>query len=344
MNFLKSCLKYRKKLMTLFFKNTIRIPLFLIFLSLNTIFHGSLVSLCGFIKFIIPIPEFRIFVARIAYWISGGFVLSDNILMKVFYDPEWDIKVQGNLNMKGTYLVISNHLSLLDIPALQRVFFKQIPFLRFFIKQQLIFVPFLGQGLWALNFPSMKRYSKETMNKHPELRGKDLETTKRSCENLRGKPVSMLIYAEGTRFTPEKHSRKNSPYKNLLKPRAGGIHTVLSCLGDELTSILNVTLVYPGHVSPSLLDFLLGKIPKVVIRIESHKLGESGVPSFETIQSKAGSLAVRHFLNQSWEVKDKIISKIHSESSITGTITQPTIEPSSTDSAVLSRTTSFLSE
>ncbi|GIT03467.1 MAG: hypothetical protein CM1200mP28_07260 [Deltaproteobacteria bacterium] len=32
----------------------------------------------------------------------------------------------------------------------------------------------------------------------------------------------MLIYAEGTRFTPEKHRRKNSPYKNLLKPRAGG--------------------------------------------------------------------------------------------------------------------------
>ena len=182
---------------------------------------------------------------------------------------------------------------------------------------QLIFVPFLGQGLWALGFPSMKRYSKETLNKHPELRGKDLETTKSSCENLRGQPVSMLIYAEGTRFTPEKHSKKKSPYKNLLKPSAGGIHTVLSSLGDELTSILNVTLVYPGHTSPSLFDFLLGKIPKVVIRIEALKLGENDVPSFEKIKSKAGSLAVRNFLNQTWEVKDKIISKIHSESSIT---------------------------
>ena len=183
-------------------KNTVRIPLFLIFLSLNTIFHGSLVSLCGIIKFIIPITEFRIFIARIAYWISGGFVLTDNVLMKFFYDPEWDIQGLENLNMKGTYLVMSNHLSLLDIPALQRAFFQQIPFLRFFIKQQLIFVPFLGQGLWALNFPSMKRYSKETLNKHPELRGKDLKTTKRSCKKLRGQPVSMLIFAEGTRFTP----------------------------------------------------------------------------------------------------------------------------------------------
>ena len=117
--------------MTLFFKNTVRIPLFLIFLSLNTIFHGSLVSFCGIIKFIIPIPEFRIFVARIAYWISGGFVMTDNVLMKVFYNPEWDIEGLKNLKMNGTYLVMSNHLSLLDIPALQRVFFQQIPFLRF---------------------------------------------------------------------------------------------------------------------------------------------------------------------------------------------------------------------
>ena len=329
--------------MTLFFKNTLRIPIFLIFLSLNTIFYGSLVSFCGIIKFIIPIAEFRIFITRIAYWISGGFVLTNNVLIKVFYAPAWDIQGMENLNMNGTYLVLSNHLSLLDIPALQRVFFQQIPFLRFFIKQQLIFVPFLGQGLWALNFPSMKRYSKETLNKHPQLRGKDLGTTKRSCENLRGQPVSILIYTEGTRFTPEKHSRKNSPYKNLLKPRAGGIHSVLSSLGDELTSILNVTLVYPGHASPSLFDFLLGKISRIIIRIEALKLGERGVPSLETIQSKAGSLAVRNFLNKTWEVKDKIISKIHSESSIMGTI-QPTSEPSSTDSAGVSRTTSLLSE
>ena len=307
--------------MTLFFKNTLRIPLFLIFLSLNTIFYGSLVGFCGIIKFVIPIAEFRIFITRIAYWISGGFVLTNNVLIKVFYAPEWDINGLGNLNMNGTYLVLSNHLSLLDIPALQRVFFQKIPFLRFFIKQQLIFVPFLGQGLWALDFPSMKRYSKETLNKHPELRGKDLETTKRSCEKLRGQPVSMLIYAEGTRFTPEKHNRKNSPYKNLLKPRAGGIHTVLCSLGDELTSILNVTLVYPGHASPSLFDFLLGRINKVVIRIEALKLGENEVPSFEKIKSKTGSLAVRNFLNQTWEAKDKIIRKIHSESSMTGKLT-----------------------
>ena len=327
--------------MKLFFKNTARIPLFLIFLLLNTILHGSLVSLCGITKLFFPITKFRTLIERIAYWISGGYVLTNNFLIKVFYDPEWDIKGPVNLNMNGTYLVLSNHLSLLDIPALQRLFFQRIPFLRFFIKQQLIFVPFLGQGLWALNFPSMKRYSKETLNKYPELSGKDLETTKQSCKDLRGQPVAMLIYVEGTRFTLEKHNKTNSPYKNLLKPRAGGVHTVLNSLGDEITSILNVTLVYPGHASPSLIDFLLGRIPKVVIRIEDLKLGKNEVPSLETIKSKAGSLAVRNFLNHTWKVKDNIISNIHSESPISGKISQATSEPSSTDSTGVSRTTSL---
>ena len=87
----------------------------------------------------------------------------------------------------------------------------------------------------------------------------------------------------------------------------------MKSLGDELSSILNVTLVYPGHAFPSLFDFLLGKVSRIVIRIEVLKLGVNEVPSFETIKSKTGSLAVRNFLNQTWEVKDRIISKIHSE-------------------------------
>ena len=330
--------------MALLLKNIIRIPLFLFFLSLNTIFHGTLVSLCGFIKFVLPRPEWHRLLGGISYWISNGYVLVNNFIMKVFYNPVWDIQGLENLSMKGSYLVISNHLSLLDIPALQRLFFRQIPFLRFFIKQELIWVPFLGLGLWALEFPSMKRYSKVTLNKLPELRGKDLETTKRSCEKLRGQPVSLLIYAEGTRFTPEKHSRTNSPFNNMLKPRAGGIHTVLGIIGDELTNILIVSLIYPGIASPTLTDFLLGRIPRIVMRLETFKLGEKGMPSLETIRGKGGALAVRKFLNESWFENDKMISKIHSESKSGEEIYHPTSEPSSTESVSVSNTTSFSSE
>ena len=190
----------------------------------------------------------------------------------------------------------------------------------------------------------MKRYSKETLKSRPELRGKDLETAKLSCKKLRGHPVTILNYAEGTRFTPEKHARTKSSFINLLKPRVGGIHTVLSILGDEITSILNVTLVYPGQSSPNFSDLLFGRVHKIVVRIESLKLGEGVVPTLETIRGKGGSLAVRNCLKELWNAKDNFISIIHSDAELNAETTQPTREAFSTESVGVSSTTPFSSE
>ena len=189
---------------------------FILLITLNTAFHGSLVSLCAPIKFVIPVNAWRQFWGRISYWIAGGFIITNNFLLKIFFHIEWDIEGLENLRPDGIYLVISNHLSLLDIPVAQGMFLKQIPFLRFFIKQELVWVPFLGQALWALEYPTMKRYSKEDLNKFPKLRGKDLETAKKSCEKLLGHPVTILNYPEGTRFTKAKHAKTKSSFKHLL--------------------------------------------------------------------------------------------------------------------------------
>ena len=299
--------------MTNIMTNLIRIPIFILLIFLNTSFHGSLVSICAPIKFVIPIKAWKRLWGKISYWLAGGFIITNNFLLRVFFNIEWDIEGLDNLNPAGTYLVISNHLSLLDIPVAQGMFLSQIPFLRFFIKQELVWAPFLGQALWALEYPTMKRYSSETLNKFPELRGKDLETAKISCEKLLGKPVTMLNYPEGTRFTQEKRAKTKSSFKHLLKPRAGGVHTVLNSLGDELTAILNVTLVYPGHSCPNLMDLMQGRVKKIVVRIEALKLGEGDVPSLETIRNKGGSLAVRKCLLAVWKEKDCLISKLQND-------------------------------
>ena len=194
--------------------NSIRIPIIVFLFILNTSFHGTLVSLCAPVKFVIPLSGWRHLWGKISYWISGGFIITNNFLLKIFFHIEWDVKGLDNLNPDGTYLVISNHLSLLDIPVAQGLFLRRIPFLLFYIKQELLWIPFLGQALWALEYPTMKRYSRETLRIHPELRGKDLETAKISCEKLLGHPVTILNYAEGTRFTPEKQTKTKSPYIN----------------------------------------------------------------------------------------------------------------------------------
>ncbi len=118
----------------------------------------------------------------------------------------------------------------------------------------------------------------------------------------------------------------------------------MSSLGDEMTCILNVTLVYPGHSSPNFSDLLYGRVSRIVVRIETLKLGEGVVPSVEEIRGKGGSLAVRNCLNELWSVKDRFISKIHSESQVNTETNQPTNEPSSTESVGSRSTTPFSSE
>ncbi len=84
------------------------------------------------------------------------------------------------------------------------LFRKHIPMNKYFLKQQLAWVPFIGLACWALDMPFMRRYSRSYLIRHPERRGKDVETTRRSCEKFRAHPTTIVNFVEGSRFTEEK--------------------------------------------------------------------------------------------------------------------------------------------
>ena len=162
-----------------------------------------------------------------------------------------DVRGLEALSTREWYLVVSNHRSWVDILVLQAVFNRRIPFLKFFLKQQLIWVPFLGLAWWALDFPFMRRHSPEFLQKHPERRGEDLEVTRLACEKFRLIPTSVMNFVEGTRYTAQKHAAFKSPYRHLLPPRPGGTSFVLSAMGGMLHAMLDVTIAYPGpHAEP----------------------------------------------------------------------------------------------
>ncbi len=108
---------------------------------------------------------------------------------------------------KNVYLLISNHHSWADIVVLCVLFRKHIPMNKYFLKQQLAWVPFIGLACWALDMPFMRRYSRSYLIRHPERRGKDVETTRRSCEKFRSHPTTIVNFVEGSRFTEEKKAR-----------------------------------------------------------------------------------------------------------------------------------------
>lgn len=239
----------------------------------NTIVLGGAVVIVSVLKIALPIPAFTRFVSAVLIRLAEGWVSVNAVLMRLTQQIEWRVSGVDGLNRDGWYLVIANHRSWVDILALQTVLNRRIPFLKFFIKDSLRWVPILGLAWWALDMPFMKRYSKEQLARRPELRGTDLKATQRACEKSRHHPTSIINFVEGTRFTPVKRDASRSPYRNLLRPKAGGIAFVMDTLGPILHDLLDVTIAYPsGSACPSLWDLCCGRVPVVTIEVERRTL------------------------------------------------------------------------
>ncbi len=125
--------------------------------------------------------------------------------------------------------------------------------------------------MWALDFPFVERYPQAMVERRPQLRGRDLETARRACESYRELPVTLVNFAEGTRFTLDKYRRQGSPYRHLLRPRPGGAGVVLTTLGERLAAILDVTIAYPDG-PPRFRDFLAGRVPRVIARVRRRRV------------------------------------------------------------------------
>lgn len=245
---------------------------FLPMVVLNVVLFTSLIIILMPLRFIMPTHDLRVGITAFLISLADTWCGCNKAIINTFLPHiDWDIQLPPGLGRDKWYLVIANHQSWVDIHVLFYVFTGQIPFLKYFLKQELIWLPFLGPCMYALDFPFMKRYSKEKLEKHPELKGKDIETTRRSCEKFRYTPVSVMNFLEGTRFTELKHQQQQSPYQHLLKPKAGGMAFTLSALGDQMHSLLDVTIYYPGG-NPTFMDFACGRIRRVSVHVRQHDI------------------------------------------------------------------------
>ena len=237
-------------------------------IAASTVVHATPLLALAVLKVVIPVPAWRRVLSRVLIVIAESWIAVNSALMRRLAGTRIVVEEDAGLRTDGWYLVICNHQSWVDIPVLQSVFNRRIPFLRFFLKSQLIWVPVLGLAWWALDFPFMKRYSRETLDKHPHLRGKDIEATRIACAKYRDVPVSVMNFVEGTRFTPAKHARQDSPHAHLLLPRAGGIAFVLEAMGELLDAVVDVTIAYPQG-RPSILDLFTGRVREVRVGVRS---------------------------------------------------------------------------
>jgi 1-acyl-sn-glycerol-3-phosphate acyltransferase len=273
--------------------------------AVNTVFWTTLLFIAAFLKLIMPF--WKKHYNRLLNWIADKWIFFNTINQKLMNNIRWEVKGLENLRPDGWYLVVANHQSWTDIFVLQRIFHRKIPFLKFFLKKELIWVPFLGLAWWALDFPFMKRYSKAFLDKYPHLKGKDIEITKKACEKFKTIPVSVMNFVEGTRFTAEKHRRQKSQYANLLNPKAGGVAFVLAAMGEQLHKIVNVTIVYPDGTK-SFWDFLCGKIGEIKVMVETMPVKREIIGDY--VNNAEFRENFQKWINLVWEQKDMQIDAV----------------------------------
>ncbi len=276
----------------------------MLLISLNTILICIPLFALALLKLLLPIQPVRRFLNQLLDGLATTWISINNGIHALTKKIRWQVEGLESLKRDDWYLVLSNHQSWADILVLQKVFNRHIPFMKFFLKQELIWVPVIGLGWWALDFPFMKRYSKSYLAKHPEMKGKDMETTRKACEKFRTMPVSIMNFVEGTRYTPSKAKHTQSPFKNLLKPKAGGAGFVLTAMGEQLHRILDVTIVYPQKAH-SFWDFLCGKVTDIRVHVRSLPVTKDLVGNYE--EDKDYRVRFQAWLNELWLEKDQRI-------------------------------------
>ena len=284
----------------------IRAVLALVAMFCNTLVMVMPLYLLALLK-LIPIEPLRVLLSRGLVVIAETWIGINNAIIALFSSVRWQVEGLEGLSKNQWYFVVSNHQSWSDILVLQRTFNRRIPFLKFFLKQELIKVPLLGLAWWALDFPFMKRYSKAEIEKNPALKGKDLETTRAACEKFQHFPTSVMNFLEGTRFTQAKHDQQQSPFRYLLKPKSGGAAFTLGAMSGKLKTLLDITIVYPQAAPKTLFAFLGGAVSNVKVIIRQQIIPEwASQGDYEN--DAAFRERFQQWINELWTDKDALLA------------------------------------
>jgi 1-acyl-sn-glycerol-3-phosphate acyltransferase len=269
------------------------------------IFWGGLINLLGLLKLILPFRLAQDLLRSLAVRFAQNWAATIRLISRLMHAPQWHIDWRGEFDRNRSYLLVSNHQSWADILILFDILHARVPLPRFFLKRELLWVPIVGAGCWVMDFPFMKRHSREAIAANPALRNEDLQTTRRACEIFKSAPVTVVNFAEGTRFTEAKRVARESPFRHLLRPKSAGLSFTLNAMGEQFAGILDVTFAYrPAGDKSILWSWLCGEQNHLAIHIDLLPIPQDLVhgnydsdPEFRA--------RFQEWINTLWSRKDK---------------------------------------
>ena len=222
---------------------------------------------------IIPNKNLKIYLGSISNKMGNAAVASITTALKVLHRLEWDFQIPKDVNTETWYIAMSNHQSWADIFVLLAAGHKKIPLLKFFMKKELQWIPIIYLVHKTVDMPFLYRHSRAQINANPELKKVDYENAKKAAKRFSRNPSTAFSFAEGTRFTMQKHASQRSPYSNLLKPKVGALAIALSGM-PQVNALLDFTVIYSSE-KRSTWDFLCGDLNKAKVVARKYVLPEN---------------------------------------------------------------------
>ena len=256
---------------------------------------------------IFPLKSLKIKLSKISNTIGEYTVYGLKIIMKIMHRDSMQIFDDNEFNKNQWYMAVSNHQSWADIFILLVAAHNRIPLLKFFMKKELAWIPFIFLANKTLNMPFVNRHSKKQLEKNPNLRFKDYENTLMACKRFQRSPSTIFSYAEGTRNNSKKHKAQNSPYKNLLIPRVGGIATALSAM-PNIDVLVDYSVVYKSDKRGAW-AFLKGDMRDVKVSVKKYTIPENlKNKNYSNDEEYRNNFKI--WIETIWEEKDKEIERL----------------------------------
>jgi 1-acyl-sn-glycerol-3-phosphate acyltransferase len=290
-----------------YFINPIRGVLLALILSAVTVFWASAIVISAALVSFVPTKRGHHFATKLLLRLPVYWLDSLKLGLQISTFRKWDIQGPQDLDPNKSYLLMCNHQDWFDILVLGYVFNRKTAIIKFFMKKQLLWtLPFAAWACWALGFPFMERHTAQQIRKKPELKGKDIETTKKACKKFISHHATVMNFVEGTRFSDLKKEGQKSPYHHLLKPKSGGLAIVLHETKGHLAGIINATIVY--EKSFTLWQCLRGDFKKIVCHYELLPIEEELIGDYYT--DRQFRKQIQQWLNRRWQEKDAQIDSL----------------------------------
>ena len=256
---------------------------------------------------IIPNKNLKVSCGSLSNTMGSATVASITAALRILHKLEWDFQIPEDVNTDTWYIAMSNHQSWADIFILLAAGHKKIPLLKFFMKKELQWIPIIYLVHKTIDMPFLNRHSQKQIEANPELKKLDYQNAETAAKRFSRNPSTAFSFAEGTRFTHEKHLAQASPYKNFLTPKIGALAIALKGM-PQVNELIDFTVIYSTN-KRSTWDFLCGEMSQAKVYAKAHQIPET-LKGKNFDQEEEYRREFKNFIEKIWKEKQELYTEL----------------------------------